>query len=91
MEKVPKSSIPDIDKKKFLVPADLSGECGGGWVGRGGEAVSEMEMDNVNLVPCHVDMKPFLPQCIDAWHELVISGVHHHSCKEADLVQEFPR
>ena len=25
MEKVPKSSIPDIDKKKFLVPADLSG------------------------------------------------------------------
>ena len=26
MEKVPKSSIPDIDKKKFLVPADLSGE-----------------------------------------------------------------
>lgn len=26
VEKVPKSSIPDIDKKKFLVPADLSGE-----------------------------------------------------------------
>lgn len=26
MEKVPKSSIPDIDKKKFLVPADLSGK-----------------------------------------------------------------
>lgn len=26
MEKVPKSTIPDIDKKKFLVPADLSGE-----------------------------------------------------------------
>ena len=25
MEKVPKSTIPDIDKKKFLVPADLSG------------------------------------------------------------------
>ena len=25
VEKVPKSSIPDIDKKKFLVPADLSG------------------------------------------------------------------
>ena len=25
MEKVPKSAIPDIDKKKFLVPADLSG------------------------------------------------------------------
>ena len=26
VEKVPKSSIPDIDKKKFLVPADLSGK-----------------------------------------------------------------
>lgn len=26
MEKVPKSTIPDIDKKKFLVPADLSGK-----------------------------------------------------------------
>lgn len=26
VEKVPKSTIPDIDKKKFLVPADLSGE-----------------------------------------------------------------
>ena len=26
MEKVPKSAIPDIDKKKFLVPADLSGK-----------------------------------------------------------------
>ena len=25
VEKVPKSTIPDIDKKKFLVPADLSG------------------------------------------------------------------
>ena len=25
MEKVPRSTIPDIDKKKFLVPADLSG------------------------------------------------------------------
>ncbi|XP_003384394.1 PREDICTED: gamma-aminobutyric acid receptor-associated protein-like 2 [Amphimedon queenslandica] len=24
VEKVPKSAIPDIDKKKFLVPADLS-------------------------------------------------------------------
>lgn len=26
MEKVPRSTIPDIDKKKFLVPADLSGK-----------------------------------------------------------------
>lgn len=26
VEKVPKSTIPDIDKKKFLVPADLSGK-----------------------------------------------------------------
>ena len=26
VEKVPKTTIPDIDKKKFLVPADLSGE-----------------------------------------------------------------
>ena len=26
VEKVPKSAIPDIDKKKFLVPADLSGK-----------------------------------------------------------------
>ncbi len=26
VEKVPKSSIQDIDKKKFLVPADLSGK-----------------------------------------------------------------
>jgi len=34
VEKVPKSSIPDIDKKKFLVPADLSGECEG--MGQGG-------------------------------------------------------
>ena len=25
VEKVPRSTIPDIDKKKFLVPADLSG------------------------------------------------------------------
>ena len=26
VEKVPRSTIPDIDKKKFLVPADLSGK-----------------------------------------------------------------
>ena len=29
VEKVSRSTIPDIDKKKFLVPADLSGKPSG--------------------------------------------------------------
>ena len=71
MEKVPKSTIPDIDKKKFLVPADLSG-----MLDVLGEVVEDMNL-SCECVHCHVGSQPSRPVAELAERNITIMCVEY--------------